>query len=474
MAFRLPEYKWRIFAVTGFASITSGIAISSITLALPVMADEFGVSMATISWLSLVYSLIPSCLLLIFGRLADLYGYKRQFIGGFIVFGLSSLLLPALSRGMAGLIFFRSLQSIGYSMMISITQAMCNRVFPPNERGKALGVNSIFVSIGLSAGPSISGLLLSRFTWRSVFYFNAPSCFLGLIMTIMVLKKDEPAQGRKPRMDWLGSMLFAAAVGSLAVAINFSAEWGLVSAWFISCLVISAISLAVFIYRENHTDEPLMKLGFYKNPVFSLANCASVCSYALQQMTNFLVPFYLLNILLVSKSDAGFITLATPLAMMLFSPYGGRMADRGGSRKPSVIGLIIIAAGCLGMCFLTDTAPIVYVIAALFLYGVGNGLSVSAINSAIFSAAPREDSGMASGMVATLRNLGQGLGVAFGGAIIAVRQNHYLSQRVAARSGGSAGDQIYLMAQRDAFLFGLGIVILAIICMSKVPDIVRE
>ena len=468
MQLHMPEYKWRIFGVTGLANIATAIAISSITLALPVMADDFGVSMAAISWLSLVYSLVPSCTLLIFGRLADLNGYKRQFICGFTVFGIASLLLPALSRGLVTLILFRALQGLGYAMMISITQAMCNRAFPPEERGKALGVNSIFVSIGLSAGPSISGLLMSRFTWRAIFYFNAPFCLLGVIMAALILKKDAKSADTALHMDFPGSLLFAAAVGALMMAINFSADWGLASVGFIGCLLVSIVTLGLFIYRENHVDIPLMKLALYKNSVFSLANGASVCSYTIQQMTNFLVPFYLMNILMVSKSNSGFIMLATPLTMLFFSPYGGKVADRYGSRRPAVIGLAAIAVGCGALCILTDTTPIYYMVAALLLYGVGNGFSVSAINSAIFSAAPREDSGMASGMVATLRNLGQGMGVAFGGAIMAVRQNAYAARNL--REGiESSANGIYLAAQRDAFLFGLCVVAIAFVCMIRIP-----
>ena len=483
---KLPEYKWRIFGVTGLASITTATAVSSISLALPVMAEEFGVSMAAISWLALIYSLIQSCTLLIFGRLADLYGYKRQFIGGFLVFGVASVMLPVIARGLPGLILFRSLQGIGASMMISITQAMCNRAFPPHERGKALGVNSIFVSVGYAIGPSVSGLLMSSFSWRSIFYFNLPSCVLGLVMAVLILRKDELDPDVERKMDLPGSLLFAAAIGLLAIAVNYSADWGFLSAMFLGCLLGSLAFLAAFIVRERRTDMPLMKLEFYRNPVFSFANGASVCSYALQQMTNFLVPFFLINILYLSKSDSGFIMLAMPLTMMLFSPYGGKLTDSHGSRLPALAGLAILAVGCIGMCFLSATTPVAVVVVALLLYGVGNGLSVQAINAAIFSAAPREHSGMASGMVATLRNLGQGLGVAFGSAIMAVRQNYYTASGVGvgAMGAGSAdglgaaaladGSRIYLMAQRDAFLFGLGVVMVALYCMYRIPSRIEQ
>ena len=179
------EYKWRIFLVTALANLTSAFALNSLNLALPVIAEEFGTSMGTVSWLSLVYSFIPSCTLLIFGRMADLYGYKKQFVGGFTVFGLGSFLLPLLANTLPSLIFFRCVQAVGYGMMISITQAMCNRSFPSNERGKALGVNSVFVSVGLAAGPTIGGILMTHFSWRAIFYFNVPLCILGIVVRLV-------------------------------------------------------------------------------------------------------------------------------------------------------------------------------------------------------------------------------------------------------------------------------------------------
>jgi EmrB/QacA subfamily drug resistance transporter len=465
---RLPEYKWRIFFVTGLANISTAIAISSISLALPVMSEEFGVSMTAISWIPLIYSLIPSCTLLIFGRLADLYGYKRQFMGGFLIFGAASFLLPLLARGLAGAIMFRGIQAVGYAMMISITQAMCNRSFPPNERGKALGVNSIFVSIGLSLGPSVGGLLMSHFSWRAIFFFNAPFSLIGFVMSILVLKKDALDAEASRRMDWLGSLFFAIFIGVLAYAVNFSSEWGFADARFVGCLLVSAAALVLFILRERRADPPLMNLRLFGNPVFAYANGASICSYIMQQMTNFLVPFYLMNVLLASKSDSGFIMLATPLAMMVCSPLGGRFADRWGSRPPALIGLFVIAAGCGAMGFMSAATPVAAVVAALFFFGVGNGFSVSAINAAIFSGVPREHSGTASGMVATMRNLGQGLGVAFGSAIMALRQSAY-GKAFADGAGAVDESRVYLMAQRDAYIFGLCIVAVAIFCMFRIP-----
>jgi MFS family permease len=314
---------------------------------------------------------------------------------------------------------------------------------------------------------------MAHFDWRATFFFIAPFCFIGSVTATFILKKDEIDENTVRRMDWPGAALSAMFICALAVAINFSADWGLTSLRFIGVLAVSVVALILFIRRESRVEAPLMKLDLFKNPVFSFSNGASICSWIMQQMTTFLVPFFLINIMLVAKDDSGLIMLATPLAMMIFSPVGGGLADRYGSRRPALIGLCTIAAGCLLLSSLNTTTPVQIVVIALLMYGVGNGFCMTAINASIFSAVPREHSGLASGMVATMRNLGQGLGVAFGGAIMAIRQAHYY--RVLDSGAGIVdGNQVYLSAQRDAYYFGIAVVAIAIFCMSRIPAKSRD
>jgi len=469
MKIRLPEYKWQTFFVTGIANIITALSISSINIAMPIMAEEFGVSMTAISRLSLVFAVITSCTVLIFGRIADMFGYKRQFVAGFLFFALSSLLLPLLSHGLAGAVFFRCLQAVGSAMLVSITQALCNRTFPANERGKALGVNAVFVSLGLALGPSVGGLLLSYFSWRAVFIINAPIGLLGAIIAIIVLKKDELSPASLRDMDWLGSLLFAVSIGLITIVINFSTEWGFSSLRFIGCIAVGVFLLLLFILRESRIDKPLMNLTLFRKRTFSCANIASFCSYFLQQMNLFLVPFFLINILLMTSSHSGFIMLAMPLTMMLLSPFGGRLTDRYGSRGPALFGLCFLAAGGVLMSAMTDVTPAILVIVGMFLFGAGNAFSVVAINTAIFSAVPREQSGMASGMVATVRNLGQAMGVAFAATIMALRQSQYLARAAGEGLEVIDGRVFYMLAQRDTYYFSLFIIAVAVVCMLVIP-----
>ena len=213
--------KWSIFIVTSMANLGVSFAINSLNLALPLIREEFGVSQSDVSWLALVYSLLPSCMLLLFGRLADICGYRRQYIFGFGFFTVVSMLAPMLSFNLQTLIVFRALQGIGYSILISITQATIFKTFPENERGKALGINSVFVSVGFAAGPTIGGVLLNFFTWHAIFYFCAIFSVLGLIGTLLAMEDDTTEKEGRPKMDALGGLFFMIFIGALSVGINF-------------------------------------------------------------------------------------------------------------------------------------------------------------------------------------------------------------------------------------------------------------
>lgn len=452
------EYKWKIFVITGLANLMCGYAINSINLALPVMAEELDADISAVSWLPLVYSVLPTCTLLLLGRRADLYGYKKQFFAGFVMFGAVSLLLPLFSRTLPVLILFRALQGVAYAVLISITQGMVSKTFPSEERGMALGVNSVFVSVGLAAGPSIGGMLLSAFSWHAIFYVIVPVSILGAAMTLKIMREDAPDKKLDRRMDWPGAAAFAGFVGALVVSVNFAGDWGIVSASFLGCMTFCGLCLAAFIVREKRTALPMMRLSLFRSRTFTLSSGACMLSYMSQQLTTFLTPFFLINILMLAENVSGMVMLATPLAMMVLSPVGGRLKDRLGTGIPAGSGLLMVGLGCFLMSRLSGGVHIASVTAALLCFGVGSGLSVPAINATIFDSVPMEYSGVASGMVATMRNLGQSLGVASGSALIAFRAAVYAGR-------GLPGSEAYLMAQREAFLFGVGVAAAAFCCI---------
>jgi EmrB/QacA subfamily drug resistance transporter len=422
--------------------------------------------MSEISWLAVAFILIPCCTLIVFGRLADITGFKRHLVAGFIFFGLSSILFVTAARGLTSLVALRCMQGLGNSLLMSITYAMINRAFPAHERGRALGVNTIFVSLGYAIGPSVSGFLLEYFSWRSIFIVNIPFCALGIVMALIVIK-DNPQDRAANYMDWPGSLLLGAFIGFLVVAINFSSEWGVLSRNFLVCVALGLVALAKFIRRETRISSPLIELSLFRDLNFTYVNIILMLAFLAQQMMYFLVPFFLINILLMPTSNAGFVVLATPLCIALLAPVGGGVADRFGSKLPATFGLLIYAAGCFILSQFTDTSPLMLVVPGLMCFGIGNALTIAPLNNAIFSTVPKEFSGVASGLASTMRNLGQVLGVAFCSAIMTARKGYHGFRLLGIPSGGEVSNQVYILAQRDTFYFGVFVMALALFCLSR-------
>ncbi len=464
---RIQSKKWWIYAITGAANFSVCFAINSLNLALPILMEEFGVTQGKVSWLALVYTFVPCCLLLLCGKAADLYGYKKQYQIGFCFFAVVSALAPLLSRNLITLIFFRALQGLGYCLLISITQATVTQNFGDEERGKALGINSVFVSVGLASGPSIGGFLLTHFSWHSIFYFPIPFCLFGFIATNFVLPEDRKTEKRE-KLDTAGGLFFAAFIGTLAIGLNFSDEWGLKSMPFLLCILGSICAFFLFLRREKKTKEPMLPLELFHNRTFSCANAVCALSYMTQQLTTYLFPFFLIHILMLQADKAGLLMLAFPLSMMIFSPLGGILSDRLGTRKPTLFGLLLIALNCILVGFFHSESNLFFVMLTLILVGMGNGLSVSAVNSAILGSVPKHYLGVASGTLATMRTIGNTFGTAIGSVMLMSRQSYYSSKFPLSET------ESYLLAQRDTFFIGLALVFLAICFILRLPNRVKN
>ncbi len=227
-------------------------------------------------------------------------------------------------------------------------------------------------------------------------------------------------------------------------------------------MLLAVLGLVLFLRREKHAKEPMMPLQLFHNKTFSLANSVSVLTYVTLQLTIYLFPFYLADIKQMPSDRAGLVLLGFSMFMMISSPFGGALTDRFGS-KPSVIaGELLFAFSCLLTGFFKEQTGIAYVVFVLVLMGTGSGLATPGFNTAILGSVPREKSGVASGMLATVRNIGFTLGTAIASVMLTMRENHYIGQSI---------DQTksYLMAQRDAFYIGVALALTAAFLMSRLP-----
>ncbi len=409
----------RTLLVAALGTFMATLDSSIVNISLPVIARDLEAGVAATQWVQLAYSLGVTALLLVAGRAADLAGRRRVYVGGFLAFTAASALC-GLARDIGSLIAARGLQAVGAAMIMANGPALVASAFEPGRRGRALSVIAVTVSLGLTLGNSAGGLLTSLAGWRWIFLVNLPVGLAGAWYGARVLAA-ETRRGSRPSLDWPGALASGTGVGLLLLGVSRGADWGWGSPAVAGCLALSAASLAAFVLREARTGDPLLPLDLFRNRTFRTANVASLLTFTATVALTFLMPFYLVTVLGRSPAEAGLIYLTAPLSLSLLAPLGGRLADRTGTRGPTVAGLALVVIGLLLLADLGPHATAFEVIWRLVLVGAGQGLFQTPNNTALLSSAPRPRLGIASGLQAVMRNLGLALGVAMAGALVAAR-----------------------------------------------------
>lgn len=399
----------------GVGTFMSALDGSVVNTVLPIISRAFGSDVATVEWVVTVYLLVVSGLLLSFGRLGDLRGHKSVYVSGFGVFVLGSALC-GLAPTVAALVAFRTLQALGAAMLFANSPAILTANFPPSQRGQALGLQATMTYLGLTVGPSLGGWLTSQIGWRAVFYINVPVGLLALALSLRFIPPDTVADQRE-QFDLAGASTFMAGLIALLLALNQGHAWGWTSAPILGLLVLSGVLLALFLVIESRIPYPMLDLSLFRHRLFSAATASAVLNYICVYSIVFLLPFYLIQGRGLSPAQAGLLLTAQPLVMAIAAPLSGTLSDRIGSRLPSTLGMAVLAVGLVLLSRLGPTSPPGQVAAALAVAGLGTGTFISPNTSALMSAAPRHRRGIASGVLATARNVGMVLGVGLAGAI---------------------------------------------------------
>jgi EmrB/QacA subfamily drug resistance transporter len=416
-----PNHKWWAFSAVSVGVFMSTLDISIVNISLPRIMGDLNADLGAIQWVVLAYLLTISSLLLAFGRLADLIGRKRVYVAGFVVFTLGNL-LAGLSQSVIEITFARAITGVGGAMIQANGAAVTAAVFPPEERGKALGLNGTIVASGLVAGPTAGGLLTDALTWRSVFFVAIPVGLLAIPFAALVLQEARismPRGARREPFDWLGALLWAGLLFSFLFALNRGPDMGWGSPAIVTLFVGSALLLVVFLLVELKNAYPTIRLSLFRIWGFSAGCTASFSIFAGQPASTFLMPFYLQVALSLSARTAGLLMTTVPFTMALAAPLSGRLSDRYGSRGLATAGLAILVVGFFLLSRIT-TADQGYaaIVGTLAVLGVGIGMFQSPNNSFIFGSVPREHYGVASGFIATMRTTGNSLGITLWGTIV--------------------------------------------------------
>lgn len=408
--------KWTIFSLVATAIFMSTLDSSIVNVALPAIMKDFKAPLATISWVLVGYLLTVSALLLSFGRLSDIKGRRWVYCRGFFMFTVGSLLC-SISSSAGWLIAARICQAIGAAMLMACSPALVVDAFLPAERGRILGLIGMVTAAGLTSGPALGGILLNLLSWRAIFYLNIPIGIVATLQASRILKGGFNGIGQKIPFDWKGSILLAGCFCAFILAMTHAAEWGIGSLRTLSAFGVS-IFCALWAYRtECNIDNPVFHPGLLRNRLFILPVTASLILFSGLFFLIFLMPFYLVYPAGFSIDRAGYMMIIPFVFLFVISPLSGIISDRSGSRFLCTFGMMILAVGLFMLSGLTPEASPVAIGWRLALCGMGTAAFISPNTSIAMGAVPSDQRGLASGTIATARNLGMVMGVAFAGLI---------------------------------------------------------
>lgn len=390
-----------VLAVSVVAAFLAPFMSSSLNIALPSMGRQFGMTAVVLSWVATSYLLAAAIFLVPFGKIADIYGRKKIFGWGSLVYALSSF-LGAISFSSHILMVSRFLQGVGGAMIFSTGVAMLTSAYPLNERGRVLGINVSSTYLGLSLGPVLGGLLTQHLGWRSIFWING---ILGLVLASLVATKlkREWAEAEGEKFDAAGAMVLGMTL--VALMLGLSRLPGAAGAGLI---LVGIAGMIGFIRLETKAANPVLHMGlFRKNAVFAFSNLAALINYSATFAVGFLLSLYLQYIKGLSPQKAGLILIAQPLVMAIFSPLAGRLSDRIEPRLIASTGMGISVLGLFLLSFLSRTTVLIFVAISLVVLGFGFALFSSPNTNAIMSSVDKRYYGLASAILGTMRLTGQ-------------------------------------------------------------------
>ncbi|HEY5398847.1 MAG TPA: MFS transporter [Trebonia sp.] len=394
-----------------------GLDNTIVNVGLPEIGKSLHTSVAGLQWTVAGYTIVLASMLMFSGALADRIGRRTIFQVGLSLFTLGSWLC-SLAPSLSWLIGFRVLQGVGGSMLNPAALGIITNTFiTPSDRAKAIGVWDGVSGLSMALGPVIGGILVGTVGWRGIFWANIPVGLAAIAMTALLVPDSRAPKGR--RADPLGQILVITMLASLAYAIIQGPANGWFSVQTLGFFLVSVTALLILLRYEPRRPDPLIDLRFFKSIPFSAANATAVCAIAASAGFLFLTTLYLQDVRGFSALRAGLTLLPMPIMMAVCSPISGRILARHGSRVPFVIAGAALTLSTAALSQLSVSSGPLFLIATYGLFGVGAGMVNVPISNGVMSGVPKSQAGVASGMNSSSRQLGQSLGVAIVGSVLA-------------------------------------------------------
>jgi EmrB/QacA subfamily drug resistance transporter len=409
------HYKWWALSCTSLGMLLATINSGTLIIALPDLEKSLGTSLLQLVWVILAYMIASTVLVLTAGRLSDLFGRKKAYVLGFLLFALASL-----GAGFAGdgtvLILWRILQGIGGAFLFANSAALVTDAFPKEQLGLAMGTNTMVAAVGLVIGPVLGGALVA-ISWHWVFWFNVPLALAGSLWAALVLHelaKPDSVRG----LDLLGTATFVVGLTGLVLGVSRGGISGWNDPIVIVGLIAAAVLIPLFVLIESRGRAPMLDLAIFRNRLFAAASGAAFINGLSRFALLFVFVFYFQGAQGDDPIIAGIKLAPLAIGMLISSPLAGIWADRHGSRYLAAGGMLVSAVGLAAMTTLNAHTPYWEPALWLLIVGIGSGMFNSPNTAAMMGAVPAQRRGIAAGARVLLQNTGAVISIAFVLAII--------------------------------------------------------
>jgi EmrB/QacA subfamily drug resistance transporter len=429
---RFTRRRWGVLAILCVGVFMLLLDGTIVNVAIPSILKALTASYSEVQWVMDAYLLVFAVSLITTGRLGDLFGRKRVFTVGLVVFTLASLAC-GLTPGIGWLIGFRAIQGLGGALMMPNTLSIIANVFPPQERGKAMGFWGGVSGISLALGPSLGGLLVDGASWRWIFFINVPIGIVLLILSLRFVPESTDPSSVK-QMDYPGVGLLTASLFCLTFALIEGQRYGWTSGLIIGLFVATVVGLALFIWIERKQVQPLMDLSLFKIRTYSVTNGVGLIMSFGMMGVFFLLPVFMQAVLGYSAIKTGLVMTPLAAVVIIASPTSGTLSDRIGPRWLMFSGMLIAAVGFfLTMRAMKIDANWPTLILPFAVSGFGIGMVMPPMTSAVMGSVAPDRAGQASGVISSTRQIGSVLGIAVMGTLLINRATAYLQTGIGAK-----------------------------------------
>lgn len=453
----MHENRWIILICVVTVTFMNCLDGSIVNVALPIIANDLGVSMASIQWVVTSYLMAISCLILLAGRLGDVNGKCNTFKAGIFLFTLGSLFC-GLSHSLPLLVASRVFQGIGASITMANSLGIITDAFSKGGRGRAVGLSGASVALGSLVGPAVGGIIVSL-KWEFIFLINVPIGILAFIAAIKFLPNEKLEKGKK--IDIVGTLLFAIFVVSIVFSLTEGQFKGYTSTPILIGFLVSIVSIVLFLIVESKIESPVLDLKIFKNGLFSISVFCGFISFVAISCFSILLPFFLQDVLKLTPFYAGLFMMIYPIVLSIMSPLSGSLSDKIGSELIALIGLIMLFLSFVLMATVKETTPLWLIGVYSGIMGVGNGMFQSPNNSLVMSTVDRSKLGIAGSVNALVRNVGMIFGVTLGTTLLYSKMSSTLGYTVTSYVPGQ--NQVFISAMNFVYIVSAAICLIGII-----------